>query len=248
MSNNQFPAAQASTTTLVSTNQNPTPEIPASAGMTRSTTTTNQKSAPEIPASAGMTNSTNNQQPKTNNQIASAGMTNSTKTNNQKPITNNQIASAGMTGLTKNQQPTTNNQQQTLARIKPKRIAISKAAIEKFQIPLEFLREHPVLVDLILKTESMKDPERQHWFKLLPIMTPEQVAKLQKILQDEKDKLAELDKKYSQEVAKLSKRTSTWSPEKFRKKRLQSQKQEQIAQAQEKNQEADILKELEAIR
>lgn len=136
---------------------------------------------------------------------------------------------------------------QPFAQIQPKRIAVSKAAIAQFDIPASILQERPALVDLILRTESMQDPERKHWFKLLPIMTPEQVQKLQTILQDESAKLAELNRKYSQEVTKLNQRTSNWSPEQIRRVREENKTREKKAETQEKTEEEDLLRELEGI-
>jgi len=50
----------------------------------------------------------------------------------------------------------------------------------------------------------MDDKERQYWFHILPVMNEEQVAKLQGILDNEKQKLAEIDKKYSSEEAEVA--------------------------------------------
>ena len=99
---------------------------------------------------------------------------------------------------------------QPLAKIAAQQIAIKKEDIEKFGIAEEFVKQNPALVDLILKTESMKDEERKYWFQLLPIMSNEQIGKLQNILQNERDQLAELDQKYEAEVAKLNETQSSW--------------------------------------
>lgn len=131
-----------------------------------------------------------------------------------------------------------------LAKIQTKQIAIARKDIEKFGIAEEFVKQNPVLVDLILKTESMKDEERKYWFQLLPIMSTEQIKKLQNILQNEKDQLAELDQKYEAEVAKLNEKQS-WNPQKFIKKRKQIEKNERVHEANEKDVEEDILKQLE---
>ncbi len=53
------------------------------------------------------------------------------------------------------------------------------------------------LVDLIVASESMNDDERKYWIEILPVMTPEQLAKLQDILSREKEQLAAIDAKYS---------------------------------------------------
>lgn len=53
------------------------------------------------------------------------------------------------------------------------------------------------LVDLIVGSESMNDDERKYWIEILPVMSPEQIAKLQDILTREKEQLAAIDAKYS---------------------------------------------------
>lgn len=53
------------------------------------------------------------------------------------------------------------------------------------------------LVDLIVASESMNDDERRYWIEILPVMSPEQIAKLQDILSREKEQLAAIDAKYS---------------------------------------------------
>jgi hypothetical protein len=132
-----------------------------------------------------------------------------------------------------------------LAQVATATIAIAKADLEKFGIDENFARTNPALVDLILKTESMKDEERKYWFQLLPVMSADQVAKLQNILQNERDQLEELDAKYENEVAKLNSNAPSWDPEKFRQKKIETQKNESAEEIREKDAEADILNQLE---
>jgi hypothetical protein len=91
----------------------------------------------------------------------------------------------------------------------------------------------------------MKDEERKYWFQLLPVMSEEQVSKLQNILQNERDQLKELDKKYETEVAKLNTNGPNWDPEKFKAKREATAQAEKINETKEKDDEADILNQLE---
>jgi tetratricopeptide (TPR) repeat protein len=55
------------------------------------------------------------------------------------------------------------------------------------------------LLKLIRATESMNDRERQEWIDLLPRMTTDERAKLRKILVDERDALADIDRRYEKE-------------------------------------------------
>ena len=52
---------------------------------------------------------------------------------------------------------------------------------------------NPILIELIINTESMNDTERQYWLDLIPSMTSEQVDRLFNILETEKRKLEELE-------------------------------------------------------
>ena len=69
-----------------------------------------------------------------------------------------------------------------------------------FVIPASLQEREPELVDLILKSESMDDGERQYWFNLLEVMNEEQVEKLRGILTREQEKLAAIDKKYGKKA------------------------------------------------
>lgn len=130
------------------------------------------------------------------------------------------------------------------AQIATQQIAITRADLEKFGIDENLARENPALIDLILKTESMKDEERKYWFQLLPVMSEEQVSKLQNILQNERDQLTELDAKYATEVERLNTNAPSWDPAKFRAKREAVAEAEKAEDAKEKDSEADILNQL----
>ena len=70
---------------------------------------------------------------------------------------------------------------------------------EKFNISDKFLQSQTELIVLILKSRSMDtDQEKQSWFNLLPMMTQEQIDKLNDILTREKIKLSEIEKKYEE--------------------------------------------------
>jgi hypothetical protein len=70
--------------------------------------------------------------------------------------------------------------------------------MQDFSIPEKLIKEDTPLVQLILESESMDDGERQYWFNLSEVMNSEQVEKLRDILVREKQKLAEIEAKYSQ--------------------------------------------------
>lgn len=137
---------------------------------------------------------------------------------------------------------------QTLASTGVKHIAITREQIESFGIPEEWIAKNPALIDLILTTESMKDDERKYWFQLLPVMTDEQVTKLVGILQNERDQLAALDAKYSDEVAKLNdKYLAAWKIEQAAKKRKDIEAAEAVHATADVENQADILSQIESL-
>jgi len=82
------------------------------------------------------------------------------------------------------------------------------ATIQKGTITFSVLDEiqtkYPRLIELVLATESMDDTERQYWFDILPSMNADQVQRLTDILETERKKLDELEKKYQTEIENLN--------------------------------------------
>lgn len=115
----------------------------------------------------------------------------------------------------------------------------------RFDIP-EFVRlKYPDLIPLVLETESMNDEERQYWFHILPIMTPEQVNKFRAILVNEKEQLAKLDHTYENELKNLnSKNSNVANIYKTKEKQKEIRKKEALDEVEEKAKEEDILKQL----
>ncbi|MBP7822751.1 hypothetical protein KA050_00160 [Candidatus Gracilibacteria bacterium] len=68
----------------------------------------------------------------------------------------------------------------------------------------EIQTKHGKLIELILATESMDDSERQYWFDILPSMNADQIQRLYDILETERKKLDELEKKYQKEIEGLN--------------------------------------------
>ena len=75
---------------------------------------------------------------------------------------------------------------------------------KKFQISDELQVKYPELIELIIKTESMDDDERQYWFDIMPSMTDAQIDRLFDILETERRKLQELEVKYQKEIKALN--------------------------------------------
>lgn len=78
-----------------------------------------------------------------------------------------------------------------------------------YNIPQVVLDKYPALVELIKKTESMTNEEREYWFQILPIMTEEQVTRLNQILEEEATQLAKLDADYKEDLEDLNQKHMT---------------------------------------
>ena len=69
--------------------------------------------------------------------------------------------------------------------------------INDFSIPEKLLANDKELVKFIMESESMDNKERQYWFNLVEAMDKDKIEKLRDILVRERKKMAEIDKKYS---------------------------------------------------
>lgn len=113
-------------------------------------------------------------------------------------------------------------------------------------IPPAVQEKHPELIDLILKSESMNDGERQYWVDILPVMTPDQVEQLRNILQNERDQLAAIDAKYAQEIAAVAPQATLKEMAKERSEHIaQRGAKEQVVRSEESAAAEDILKKME---
>jgi hypothetical protein len=84
----------------------------------------------------------------------------------------------------------------------------------------EMQTQYPRLIELVLATESMDDTERQYWFDILPSMNTDQVQRLTDILETERRKLDELEKKYQTEIETLNQKHMTeWEGAELKKKK-----------------------------
>lgn len=104
------------------------------------------------------------------------------------------------------------------------RIYKTMATIQKgtvtFTILDEMQTKYPRLIELVLATESMDDSERQYWFDILPSMNADQIQRLLDILETERKKLDELEKKYQTEIESLNqKHVSEWQEYEMKKKK-----------------------------
>jgi hypothetical protein len=127
----------------------------------------------------------------------------------------------------------------------------SGKTLDDFQVPDAIKATDKRLIDLVMRSESMNDGERQYWFNLTEIMSSEQVEKLRDILVRERKKLAEIEAKYGKPKVQLSpeeiaKRNADMEKKKSEQQARLEAKEKQYQQ-EEAEKEAAILAELEAM-
>lgn len=67
-----------------------------------------------------------------------------------------------------------------------------------YMIPDQFISQIPDIITMMLKSNSIENREdKQNRFNLLPLMNEDQITRLREILTKEKNKLAEIEAKYS---------------------------------------------------
>jgi hypothetical protein len=115
----------------------------------------------------------------------------------------------------------------------------------KFDIPASVRQKYPELIELIMITKSMDDKERQYWFHILPVMNQEQVDKLNTILNNEKNKLAEIKDKYKGSKADEKPDYVPIDEEALKNKMADIKEKEMEHEKLEAQQEADLLAQLE---
>ena len=119
--------------------------------------------------------------------------------------------------------------------------------LSDFNVPEALKGSDKPLIDLIMRSESMKDSERQYWFNLTEVMNPEQVEKLRDILTRERQKLADIEAKYTK--PKIDPEVAAQQAAEMAQKRAARQAElkakEAKAQAAENAAEEDILGELD---
>ena len=104
----------------------------------------------------------------------------------------------------------------------------------------------PELVALIKGSESMNDEERQYWINILTVMTPQQLASLKDILDNENKQLKAIDEKYSHEMEKIGQSEFLRKAgEEMQAKRQNRQSTEQAHRKEDERKTEDILNAIE---
>lgn len=98
-----------------------------------------------------------------------------------------------------------------------------------FTVLDEIQVKYPELIDLVLRSESIDNTQKQYWLDILPSMTNEQIDRLFNILMTERQEIERLDLQFEQDVKALNeKHQIEWQA-------LQSQKAKEKLAAAEKH-------------
>lgn len=114
------------------------------------------------------------------------------------------------------------------------------------QIPAGTTQQFGELIELIKKSESMNEEERQYWINILPVMTPEQIQNLRGILENERKQLSAIDSKYQTEIEKLGTAESLEKTDTERRtRRMERSGAEATNKEKEDQATADLLRQIE---
>ena len=105
----------------------------------------------------------------------------------------------------------------------------------------------PDLIDLIMKSESMNNGERQYWIDILPVMSTEQITQLREILQNEREQLAAIDAKYAKEIQAVGTASIEETEENRQRKRQDLSMKENALRTEEEKEAEDILQQVQDV-
>ncbi len=115
-----------------------------------------------------------------------------------------------------------------------------------FSIEDKFIIQNTELIQLVLESRSIaENSEKQYWFNLLPVMSEEQIAKLDDILTREKNKLAEIEQKYQKKQEEIQKRyQETFASPNYQKTQETIQKREEEKREEEMSHAENLLSQI----
>jgi hypothetical protein len=111
-------------------------------------------------------------------------------------------------------------------------------------IPADVQTSFPDILEMIMKSESMNNGERQYWIDILPVMTTEQVQQLREILTNERDQLAAIDAKYATEIQKVGTDKLEQTDEERNRRRMELSSKENVDRSEDTQEAEDILKQM----
>lgn len=95
-------------------------------------------------------------------------------------------------------------------------------------ISQKVLDRYPELIEMLKKSKSIEDEEKNYWFTALETMDEDQVASLRKILDDEQKELQKVDQNFDQKTEQALTETETDILEQKRKEAEDKRKQDEM--------------------
>ena len=127
-------------------------------------------------------------------------------------------------------------------------VTVQTASGGSLTVPAALQTQHADLLDLIARSESMNDEERQYWVNILPIMTPEQIQNLRDILTNERKQLAAIDAKYAGNAQAVAQQRDLKDVEEERRQRSEKRTTaEASTKSVEEQEEDDLLKKIQGV-
>lgn len=113
---------------------------------------------------------------------------------------------------------------------------------QEYTIPQEILEKDTSLIVLILESRSLaQKEEKQNWFNLLSMMNNDQTEKLRWILQRERDKLQEIEEKYSSKKKQVKEKAEKVWNENLYTQKIENIKTSEAEHRKNEQEEADDL-------
>ncbi len=110
----------------------------------------------------------------------------------------------------------------------------------------EAQKKYPDLIELIRKSQSMTNEERQYWVDVLLIMSVDQIQNLRNILENEKKQIEEANRALETGISEEESKVKIQFDEiRYKEKKQQIKEAEKEAETEEAKKEAALLQEIQ---
>ncbi|PIV90093.1 hypothetical protein COW46_04335 [Candidatus Gracilibacteria bacterium CG17_big_fil_post_rev_8_21_14_2_50_48_13] len=110
----------------------------------------------------------------------------------------------------------------------------------------EMVEKYPDIIQMLFQTPSLIFDEKKYWIQLMPLMAPDHIERLRGILLAERQKLAEINARYTEGVQSLE-ALNRPSQEEIARKRQAIAAEEAAAAHRENEEEASLMSSLKDV-
>ena len=119
---------------------------------------------------------------------------------------------------------------------------------QDLKVPQKTQDTFPELIEMIQKSESMDQEERQYWIDALPVMTPEQVENLRDILESEQRQIQKAKESHRNSLQGIAKKNKVaFDSEEYKEKKRIIREAEAKEQENREEHLDNILDEMEEL-